>query len=185
MSGFKINDFKYPASDKISGRTSTICRSMACTLLKREGCSTEVEEIWKKYFPNKTCAYCGKPANHLDHLYPLIIDRKPTGYGTDPGNLVPCCTACNQPKGNLNWEDYMRSTLCKHVCDEMENDVEVSKEKRISTIKEFQVELPAEKVIISDDILLKWEEILHSFDKALQNANDDLIDLKTKLYGDI
>ena len=53
----KINGFKYPSSDKISGRISTICRSMACTLLDREGCSNEEEKIWKKFFPKNKCAY--------------------------------------------------------------------------------------------------------------------------------
>lgn len=182
MSGYKINGLKYPSSDNISGRTSTICRSMACTLLKRDSCSDETEKIWLKYFPQKICAYCGKPATHLDHLYPLIINRKPTGYGTDPGNLVPCCTKCNQPKGNLDWETYMKSSLCEHTIDNVQGDIELAREKRIENIKAFQEELPAQFIVIDNEILEKWNEILHSFDESLQKAQEDLCALKAKIY---
>ena len=53
----KINDLIYPASDKITSRISTLCRSMACTLMKREACSPQVEKEWMQFFPDKTCAY--------------------------------------------------------------------------------------------------------------------------------
>ena len=65
-----IGKFKFPASDTISNRTSTICRSMACTLLARVPCSAEEQEKWLRFFPDGKCAYCGKPASHLDHLSP-------------------------------------------------------------------------------------------------------------------
>lgn len=178
----KISGFNYPTADNIQGRTSTICRSMACTLLKREACTIEKEEEWKKFFPNKTCAYCGKPANHLDHLFPLIVDRKPTGYGTEPGNLVPCCRECNQPKGNLHWEVYMRSDNCNHIGDATTSNPQIAKEKRILNIKEFQTLMPAEKIIIDDLTLQKWNEILHMFDDSLKKAQEELVALRKELY---
>jgi len=52
-SKYKISDFEYPKPDKITGRISTICRSMACTLFERKKCSPEEENIWKKFFPQK------------------------------------------------------------------------------------------------------------------------------------
>ena len=130
----KIDGFKYPSADNIKGRTSTICRSMACTLLAREGCSQAEENVWKAFFPDKKCAYCGKKASHLDHLYALISDRKPTGYYTEPANLVPCCRECNQPKGNMYWEDFMRSGNCHHVGDSQTDDPKEAMENRIATI---------------------------------------------------
>ena len=114
-SACKINGLKYPASDKISSRISTICRSMASTLMHRNPCSVEEFEKWKKFFPDNECAYCGKRATHLDHLHSLVKDERPTGYGTDAANLVPCCTECNQPKSNMDWEDFMRSEKCHHI----------------------------------------------------------------------
>ena len=42
---------------------------------------------------NKPCAYCGQPADTLDHILPLV--RGGTNY---EGNLVPACRSCNSSK---------------------------------------------------------------------------------------
>ncbi len=78
----KINGFKYPAADTISGRTSTICRSMACTLVTREPCTPELEKTWLSFFNDK-CAYCGDKATHLDHLFLLLMTSNPLDMGRD------------------------------------------------------------------------------------------------------
>lgn len=172
----KINGFKYPASDQIGGRTSTICRSMACTLLNRDACSPDDEKTWMSFFKDKTCAYCGKPATHLDHLYALIDDRKPTGYGTEPANLVPCCTDCNQPKGNSHWEEFMRSNRCQHVGGS------VAMESRIECIRKFQEAMPARKISIDADTMNTWTSMLHEFDEMLNTAQETLLKIKKELY---
>jgi 5-methylcytosine-specific restriction protein A len=42
----------------------------------------------------RLCAICGRPAEHLDHITPLIR------AGTDhPTNLQPLCAECNLRKG--------------------------------------------------------------------------------------
>ena len=178
----KINGFKYPAADQIGGRTSTICRSMACTLLTREACSPEEEQTWMTFFPDKTCAYCGKSATHLDHLFPLIDDRKPTGYGTEAANLVPCCTDCNQPKGNSQWEEFMRSDRCHHVGNTVTSDPKQAMEARIENIRMFQATMPAQKVDIDADILKRWTALLTQFDQMLSLAQETLLEIKKELY---
>lgn len=178
----KINGLKYPAADQIAGRTSTVCRSMACTMLSREACSPVQESEWLKFFPEKTCAYCGKKATHLDHLHALIIDRMPTGYGTEVANLVPCCTECNQPKGNMYWEDFMRSDMCHHIGDSETSNTETAMEKRIANISEFQKAMPPKKVNINEDVLAQWKEMLYDFDKRLKEAQDILLEIKKQLY---
>jgi hypothetical protein len=178
----KINGFKYPAADQIGGRTSTICRSMACTLLNRDACSPREEQIWVSFFKDKTCAYCGKPASHLDHLFPLIDDRKPTGYGTEAANLVPCCTDCNQPKGNSHWEEFMRSDRCHHIGDSFTDDPVHAMENRIENIKRFQAAMPPRKVDINSEILDKWTSMLTEFDTMLAKAQETLIEIKKELY---
>ena len=178
----KINGFSYPVADQLAGRTSTICRSMACTLLNRDACSSEDEEKWMTFFPEKKCAYCGKPAKHLDHLHALIVDRKPTGYGTDPGNLVPCCGDCNQPKGNLYWEDFMRSSSCHHVGDTQTPDPKDAMEKRIKNLLSFQKTMPPKRATLDDEVLEKWASILSSFDDLLKQAQAELLEIKEQLY---
>ena len=41
------------------------------------------------------CAYCGEPAQSLDHVHP-----KARGGLTVPLNLVPACLSCNRRKGH-------------------------------------------------------------------------------------
>jgi hypothetical protein len=55
------------------------------------------------------CAYCGDPSTEWDHLRPLVKGRRPTGYISEIGNLVPSCGKCNQSKRNEHWESWMRS----------------------------------------------------------------------------
>jgi endonuclease I len=59
---------------------------------------------------NVTCCYCGDVATEWDHLRPLIVGKKPTGYISEIANLVPCCGKCNQSKGNKNWEEWINSS---------------------------------------------------------------------------
>lgn len=40
------------------------------------------------------CAYCDRPAEHLDHVSPLS-----RGGEDVPSNLLPACAACNLTKG--------------------------------------------------------------------------------------
>lgn len=49
-------------------------------------------DILKRW--SHTCAYCGAPAEHLDHVEPL------SKGGTDTeANIVPACAPCNLSKG--------------------------------------------------------------------------------------
>jgi hypothetical protein len=42
----------------------------------------------------RTCQYCGKPAEHIDHVIPRC-----QGGTDDPDNLVAACAFCNLSKG--------------------------------------------------------------------------------------
>lgn len=55
------------------------------------------------------CAYCGDKATEWDHLRPLVLQRRPTGYVSEIANLVPACGKCNQSKGNKPWRDWIVS----------------------------------------------------------------------------
>lgn len=69
---FKINNFKYPTKSNIRGRTSTICRSMACTLIKREGCSQEDEKKWMKFFPDGKTDSCIPRKKRAEKVLPYL-----------------------------------------------------------------------------------------------------------------
>ena len=56
------------------------------------------------------CAYCGDKSSEWDHLRPLVLQRRPTGYVSEIANLVPSCGKCNQSKGNKHWRTWMTSS---------------------------------------------------------------------------
>ncbi|MDD4890367.1 MAG: HNH endonuclease [Phycisphaerae bacterium] len=56
------------------------------------------------------CAYCGDPSSEWDHLRPLVLKRRPTGFISEIANLVPSCGKCNQSKGNKDWKVWIRSS---------------------------------------------------------------------------
>jgi hypothetical protein len=57
-----------------------------------------------------TCIYCGDKCNAWDHLRPLVVGRRPTGYISEIANLVPACQPCNSSKGNSQWRKWMIGT---------------------------------------------------------------------------
>lgn len=178
----KINNIDYPSADRITSRISTLRRSMACTLMNRDACTPEQEQEWLKFFPTKTCAYCGAPATHLDHLHPMIQDNEPTGYGTDPGNLVPCCKNCNTPKGNMDWESFMRSKKCVHTAGQNKTVQDAMKD-RIQNIKDFQKAMPAKHTSIDAQMKKEWYDQWNILEQELKKTEKMLLDMKRQLYG--
>src|SRR5262249_50591603 len=63
---------------------------------------------------NVRCAYCGNPMTEWDHLRPLVLKMRPTGYVTEIANLVPCCAKCNQSKGGSQWRVWILNDRAKH-----------------------------------------------------------------------
>ena len=51
------------------------------------------------------CAYCPEPATTWDHIVPVS-----KGGITDPGNVVPCCSACNSSKRDRDVWEWLAST---------------------------------------------------------------------------
>lgn len=184
----------YPASDKIGSRSSTIARAMASTLMPRIGATDEERrKIVKLSLGNNAkkedniivipgnlkelkCVYCGNKATNFDHLFPFIRDKQPTGYFTEPANLVPCCDECNQRKGSKNWDDYMTNLI---TADNGNSD---DLEQRMVRLKEYCQKTDyseptgdsesdnVQKLSFSDDILLKWWDPLR---KKVVNALDE------------
>ena len=48
------------------------------------------------------CAYCGEPADTVDHVIPLS-----RGGQHDPANLVPACRACNFEKHTKTFDEWV------------------------------------------------------------------------------
>jgi hypothetical protein len=88
------------------------------------------------------CAYCGDRASEWDHLRPLVMNRRPTGFVSEIANLVPSCGKCNQSKGNKEWRTWMRSRAKLSPRSRGVADLE----QRISRLEEYERWKPARNV---------------------------------------
>lgn len=52
------------------------------------------------------CAYCGCPADTLDHVRPLA-----RGGLTVRENLIPACSSCNLAKSDNDWINWFRGQV--------------------------------------------------------------------------
>ncbi|GAA1347955.1 HNH endonuclease [Arthrobacter roseus] len=79
--------------NEILARPSVILLNRYVRVPHRSG--TEVSRRGVLRRDNHLCAYCGKPASTLDHVFP-----RSRGGGDSWENLVACCLPCNNLKGN-------------------------------------------------------------------------------------
>jgi hypothetical protein len=80
------------------------------------------------------CAYCGDRSTEWDHLRPLVLNLRPTGYISEIGNLVPACGKCNQSKGNKRWHVWMRSGAKRSPAQRNFPDLEI----RIARLEAYE-----------------------------------------------
>lgn len=105
--------FRMPTPMKITGRSSSITNAFINSIIPIVPPTEEkVREALAVLGMDKDsfqCSYCGVTASEWDHLRPLVLNKKPTGYISEIHNLVPSCGKCNQSKGNKNWRAWMFS----------------------------------------------------------------------------
>ena len=105
--------FQMPSVQTMVSRKSSITNAFVNAVIPTiPPTSAEVEEalhVLGMTCDDIRCAYCGDPKTEWDHLRPLVLDRRPTGYVSEIANLVPACGKCNQSKGNKPWREWMLS----------------------------------------------------------------------------
>ncbi|NLF76973.1 MAG: HNH endonuclease [Chloroflexi bacterium] len=105
--------FRMPNPVTITGRSSSITNSFANAIVPvifpTEAEVAEALDLLGLDAEDLRCAYCGDRATEWDHLRPLIVNQRPTGYISEIANLVPACGKCNQSKGNKPWREWMTS----------------------------------------------------------------------------
>jgi hypothetical protein len=105
--------FRMPTPMKITGRSSSITNAFINSIIPvippTEDQVKEALSILEMTPETIACSYCGASASEWDHLRPLVLNKKPTGYISEIHNLVPACGKCNQSKGNKPWRQWMFS----------------------------------------------------------------------------
>ena len=96
---------------KITGRTSVVTNGFVQAILPFVMPSEAEIEAALNFLGQSAarieCVYCGDPASDWDHLRPLVRNKRPTGFVSDIGNMVPACGRCNQSKSGADWKDWM------------------------------------------------------------------------------
>lgn len=109
----QVEELRLPKPMKISGRSSTITNAFISSIVPFvEPSDAEVAEALKvlQIDPSDVrCVYCGDVATEWDHLRPLVVDQRPSGYITEICNLVPACGKCNQSKSGRIWKEWIAS----------------------------------------------------------------------------
>lgn len=105
--------FRMPTPMKITGRSSSITNAFINSIIPIiVPTEQQVQKALRVLGMDKEtfqCSYCGATASEWDHLRPLVMNKKPTGYISEIHNLVPSCGKCNQSKGNKAWRTWMFS----------------------------------------------------------------------------
>lgn len=108
--------FQLPKAVSILGRFSSVTNSFVNSIIPVVvPTAAQIREALNVLGMSETvsCSYCGDPWTEWDHLHPIVIDQKPTGYIHEIENLVPACGKCNQSKGNKPWREWMFGDAAK------------------------------------------------------------------------
>jgi hypothetical protein len=105
--------FRMPSIQTMTSRKTSITNAFVSAIIPSVRPSAEeIDEslrILGMEPSDVRCAYCGDKPTEWDHLRPLVVKRRPTGFISEIANLVPACGKCNQSKGNKPWRDWMLS----------------------------------------------------------------------------
>ena len=108
-----LSAFRMPTPATMTSRKSSITNAFVGAVIPV--ITPSIEEIQEALAvlamtpQDVRCAYCGDTSTEWDHLRPLVVNRRPTGFISEIANLVPSCGKCNQSKGNKPWRDWMLS----------------------------------------------------------------------------
>lgn len=103
--------FRMPAVQSMASRKTSITNAFVSAIIPvvrpTDEDIAEALAVLGMTAETVSCVYCGDKCNAWDHLQPLVVNRRPTGYISEIANLVPACQPCNSSKGNSRWRDWM------------------------------------------------------------------------------
>lgn len=103
--------FRMPAVQSMRSRKTSITNAFVSTIIPVVRPTpdeiADALDVLGMTADTVACAYCGDKCNAWDHLRPLVINRRPTGYISEIANLVPSCQPCNSSKTNAPWKEWI------------------------------------------------------------------------------
>jgi len=182
--------FRMPTPMKITGRSSSITNSFINSIIPViEPTNEQVKqalEILGMDHDSFQCSYCGVSATEWDHLRPLVMNKKPTGYISEIHNLVPACGKCNQSKGNKDWRAWMLSDAKLSPKTRRVIDIEVRIEK-LALYEQWETPTKVDfELIVGKDM---WEqhwanwELVQSAMRTAQQLATEINTVVAQSYG--
>ena len=127
---------------KITSRSSSITNAFVQSIIPFDPPSqadkAEVLAFFSQTSGEMTCVYCGNSASDWDHLLPLVRNKRPTGFFSGKGNVVPACGRCNQSKSGQDWERWMRGASANSPKSRGVKDLE----ERVAAITRYAKSYP-------------------------------------------
>lgn len=174
-----------PVPMKITGRSSSITNAFVNSIIPviqpLEKDIKESLKILEMNIETIECIYCGSKYTEWDHLRPLVLNKRPTGYISEIQNLVPSCGKCNQSKGNKEWHLWISSNAKLSPKSKKIPDIDA----RIIKLKNYEKWRIATKLNIEEICGEKlWElhwgncENIHN---SMIEAQKISIEIKTKI----
>ena len=115
--------FKMPSVPTMVSRKSSITNAFVNSVIpaipakpSRTSSKPSPYSAWSR--PMYDVRIAAIKATEWDHMRPLVLNHRPTGYISEIANLVPACGKCNQSKGNQPWRDWMLSSAKHRQPDE-------------------------------------------------------------------
>ncbi len=164
---------KFREPSKITSRASSITNSFVQAIVPTiKPTSAELIEALKFFnmTPDATfCVYCGAATTDLDHLRPLVRNKRPTGFLHEIRNLVPSCGPCNQSKSGREWREWMRSDAKGSPKTKRVHDLE----DRIKRLDQFEKWGALEPVALNELVDRHvWETHWANLENVLQKMKD-------------
>ncbi len=177
--------FRMPSVQTMVARTSTITNAFVYSLIPVLPPSEEeihqALDLLGMTAADLRCAYCGSSASEWDHLRPLVVNRRPTGYISEIGNLVPSCGKCNQSKGNKAWESWMRSNAPHSPASRGVTDLEI-RVNRLRHYEKWRYRCPIDfESIVSPEMWRQHWENLDQVIALLQCSQQLAVGLRDKI----
>ncbi|MGU5559867.1 HNH endonuclease [Aeromonas caviae] len=173
--------FRMPTPMKITGRSSSITNSFINSIIPiivpTNEQVKEALDLLGMDHDSFQCAYCGAIASEWDHLRPLVLNKKPTGYISEIHNLVPACGKCNQSKGNKPWHVWITSTAKLSPKSRGVPDLD----QRIEKLRKYEAWLEPTKVDFESVVgKKKWEQHWENWE-SVQNTMRQAQTLATEI----
>ena len=107
-----------PTAVKVTGRSSSITNSFVNSIIPVVVPTTDdvarALDVLGMTPEALACAYCGDPMTEWDHLRPLVVGKKPTGYISGIANLVPACGNATSPRETSRGTGGLRRQRSEH-----------------------------------------------------------------------